>query len=338
MRKLLVIALSMSFLTCTDRPSTAAKDDLSKFAGKYEVNNVVIQVAVVGEKLAMYVPGAPVQELKNVGLNKYKSTSFDDEVFSFVEQNGKVVEMVSDRNKQSTTLKKISDTPDNFNQNDSLLTLKKSTAHFSFLYTAIDSLSIELIASKLEANYKKITSDFKIDKIPATTVRIYPDLQSFHRGINFPNAPAEILATAFGRDDIRMASPNATGVDSATLMKGVTHEFTHCVHLNIDYAPNNPRWLWEGVAMYEADWTFDPGEVYTMTNNKFPSLDSLGNGLEYMLGFVIIEAIIDQWGFDTVIELIKKRGDIQAVLKTDQQAFEKIIYDRIYEKYIKKVK
>jgi hypothetical protein len=57
-----------------------------------------------------------------------------------------------------------------------------------------------------------------------------------------------------------------------------------------------------------------------------------------MLGFVIIEAIKDQWGFDTVIELIKKRGDIQTALKTDQQAFEKIIYDRIYEKYIKKVK
>src|SRR5688572_27071536 len=157
MRKLLVIALSMSFLTCTDRQPTAV--DLSKFAGKYEVNNNVIQVAVVGEKLAMYVPGAPVQELKNVGLNKYKSTSFDDEVFSFVRQNGKVVEMVSDRKKQSTTLKKISDTPDNFNQNDSLLTLKKSTAHFSLLYTTMDSLSIELIAGKLEDNYKKIAGD-----------------------------------------------------------------------------------------------------------------------------------------------------------------------------------
>lgn len=336
MRKLLVIALSMSFLTCTDRQPTAV--DLSKFAGKYEVNNFVMQIAVVGEKLAMYVPGAPVQELKNVELNKYKSTSFDDEVFSFVEQNGKVVEMVSNRNKQSTTLKKISNTPDNFNQHDSLLILKKSTAHFSFLYTSIDAVSIELIASKLEANYKKITGDFKIDKMPATTVRIYPDLQSFHRGINFPDAPAEILATAFGKDDFRMVSPNVAGVDSAMLMKGVTHEFTHCVHLNIDYSPNNPRWLWEGVAMYEADWSFDPGEVYTMTNNKFPSLDSLGNGLEYMLGFVIIEAIKDQWGFDTVIELIKKRGDIQAVLKIDRQAFEKIIYDRIYEKYIKKVK
>lgn len=106
----------------------------------------------------------------------------------------------------------------------------------------------------------------------------------------------------------------------------------------MDYAPNNPRWLWEGVAMYEADWSFEAGEVYTMTNNKFPSLDSLGNGLEYMLGFVIIEAIKDQWEFDTVIGLIKKRGDVQAVLKIDQQTFEKIIYDRIYEKYIKKVK
>ena len=170
--------------------------------------------------------------------------------------------------------------------------------------------------------------------MPVITVRIYPDLQSFHQGINFPDAPAEVLATAFGKDDFRMVSPNATGVDSSMLMKGVTHEYTHCVHLNIDYAPNNPRWLWEGVAMYESDWFFDPAEVYKMSNNTFPTFDSLGNGLEYMLGFVIIEAIKDQWGFNTIINLIKKRGDVQAVLKINQQAFEKIIYDRVREKYM----
>jgi hypothetical protein len=337
MRKLLVIVFSISFLTCTDTEST--EGDLSKFAGKYEVNNMVIQIAVVGKKLAMYVPGAPVQELKSAGLNKYKSTSFDDEVFSFVEQNGKVVQMVSDRKKTSTTLKKISDSPDNFNQSDSLLTLKKSTAHFSFLYTPVDSLSIEIIAAKLESNYKKITGDFKIDNMPVTTVRIYPDLKSFHHGVNAPDdTPPEFMATAFGKDDFRMTSPHTAGVDSAMLMRGVTHEFTHCVHLNVDYAPNNPRWLWEGVAMYESDWFESPTQVYAIHDNKFPPLNKVVNGIEYMLGFVIIEAIKDQWGFDKVLELIKKRGDVQAVFNIHQQAFEKIIYDRIYEKYIKKVK
>jgi len=88
--------------------------------------------------------------------------------------------------------------------------------------------------------------------------------------------------------------------------------------------------------MYESDWFFDPAEVYRMNNNKFPSLDSLGNGMEYMLGFAIIEAIKEQWGFDTVVNLIRKRSNVQAVLKIGQQAFEKIIYDRIRKKYIEK--
>ena len=118
-------------------------------------------------------------------------------------------------------------------------------------------------------------------------------------------------------------------------MKGVTHEFTHCVHLNIDYAPNNPRWLWEGLAMYEAGWLEDPAPLYVGFGNKFPPLAQITNGAEYMLGFVIIEAIKDQWGWDTIIALIKKHGDVQAVLNINQQAFEKIIYDRIYDKYIK---
>lgn len=113
------------------------------------------------------------------------------------------------------------------------------------------------------------------------------------------------------------------------------HEFTHCVHLNIDYSPNNPRWLWEGVAQYEAGWFFDPNELDIIRKKEFPPLANLNNGMEYMLGFVIIEAIKELWGFDTVISLIKNRGEIQKVLKIDEKLFEEKVYAHIYGKYIK---
>ena len=132
-----------------------------------------------------------------------------------------------------------------------------------------------------------------------------------------------------------MVSPNNAGPDSLMLMKGVAHEFTHCVHLNIDYSPNNPRWLWEGVAMFESEWFFDPKEIDIIKNKEFPQLATLNNGMEYMLGYVIIEAIKDIWGFDTVIKLIKKRGDVQAVLKLNENQFEEKIFEHIYKKYIK---
>jgi hypothetical protein len=226
--------------------------------------------------------------------------------------------------------------PDDFNNGDTQLNLRKKTDHFYFFYSDIDSLSISNISDSLEASYKKILSDFNLENIPVTIVSIYPNLISLHKGINFPNAPDNVLATAFGKNDLRMVSPNNAGPDSSMLDKGVIHEFTHCVHLNIDYSPNNPRWLWEGVAMYESNWFLDPKQIEAIREKKFPHLKSLNNGAEYELGFVIIEAIKEIWGFDTVISLIKKHGDTLAVLKINDKEFEDRIFNHIYKKYITK--
>jgi hypothetical protein len=304
------------------------------YTGKYETNGMVVQVALIKKSLVLIVPGAPLQKLIPAGTDRFRSNSLSDEVFLFTRKNGKIETMVSQRPGQSLELKKISDTPDDFNKADSLLTLKRSTRHFRFFYSKIDSVSINLIASKLENSYNKILADLKVKEIPVVAVRIYPDLKRFHQGINFPNAPDNILATAFGKDDIRMVSPNSADVDSLMLMNGLTHEFTHCIHLNIDYSPNNPRWLWEGLAMFESDWFFDPQEIDFIKNKNFPPLATLGNGMEYMLGYVIIEAIKDIWGFDTVINLVKKRGNVQAVLNLDNKQFEEKIFQHIYKKYI----
>jgi hypothetical protein len=194
---------------------------------------------------------------------------------------------------------------------------------------------VDTIAIDMEKNYKRILNDFKLKAIPNVSVRIYPDLVSFHKGINFPDAPDQVLATSFGKDDIRMVTPNNAGPEGWMLSHFAPHEFTHCVHLNIDYSPNNPRWLWEGVAQYEARWFFDPAELEVIKQKQFPSFADLNNGMEYMLGYVIIEAIKDLWGFDTVIDLIKSRGDVKKILKTDEKLFEKKIYEHIYRKYIK---
>jgi hypothetical protein len=85
--------------------------------------------------------------------------------------------------------------------------------------------------------------------------------------------------------------------------------------------------------MYEAGWFFDPKAIDVITSKQYPPFASFNNGLEYELGFVIIEAIKDQWGFDVVVELIKKKGNVQEVLKITQADFEKRIYEHIYNKY-----
>jgi hypothetical protein len=300
------------------------------------MEETVIQFAIQNDHLVLVVPGAPIQKLKSIGKNRFKSTVFEDQTFAFAEEGGKVTGVVSAEGATTVKGEKISDQAELHSISmDSILPLRKSTRHFLFLYGPADSITVDSIAAEMERYYNKILSDFKLKRIPNVAVRIYPDLTSFHKGINWQNAPDQVLATAFGKNDIRMVSPTNASPERWMLAYVAPHEFTHCAHLNIDYTPNNPRWLWEGVAQYEAGWFFDPKELEIIRKKQFPSLADLNNGMEYMLGYVIIEAIKDLWGFDTVIRLIKNQGDVEKVLKIEGKVFEEKIYGHIYQKYIK---
>lgn len=337
-RNLMIVCIMLCGLSLQAQSSLVNKSETNPnahFVGKYAMDGSEIQFALLKESLVLIVPGAPVQGLKKVGKNKFKSRVFRDQHFVFVENGGKVTEVISEDPRGISKGEKIADEVQVLSiAMDSVLIFRKSTEHFLFLYSAIDSISVDTIAMDMEKNYKKIRNDFKLKYIPNITVRIYPGLESFHMGINFPNAPDQVLATAFGKDDIRMVSPNNAGPERWMFAYAAPHEFTHCVHLNIDYSPNNPRWLWEGVAQYEARWFFNPNELEIIKKKEFPALVDLNNGMEYMLGFVIIEAIKDLWGFDTVISLIKKQGDVQKVLHIDEKLFDEKVFEHIYKKYI----
>jgi len=305
------------------------------YAGKYEANGFMVQIAIHHDTVTLVVPGAPLQKLLPLGDHKFKSADYDDSYFLFVAEGKKITRMISQSANNTVELIKISGKPDALNRGDSLLTLKKSTTHFTFLFSDIDKTTVDTVGTILESQYQKIVTDFHLTGLPVITVRIYPTARSFHNGINFPDAPPNILATAFGKNDARMISPHAVSAEEgAMLTHHIAHEFVHCVHLNIAYAPNNPRWLWEGIAMYESGWFMNPADLDVIKNKTFPPLTSLNNGLEYELGYVILEAIHDLWGFNTIIDLIKKRGDTNASLQMSQEEFDQRVYDRIYQKYI----
>jgi hypothetical protein len=332
-RASLIIAITFYTLSLHAQAGTGGPN--ARFVGKYDLGKTTIQFAQINQNLVLIVPGAPVQELKPLGKNKFQSQAFKDQLFTFTGEK-EINSVISQNTLETLTGKKISSEVRVLSiAMDSLLTLSKQTTHFIIRYHPADSTLADSIATNMEKKHRKILKDFSLKRMPLTTVRVYPDLPSFHKGINFPEAPDQVLATAFGKDDIRMVSPRNAGPESWMLTYAAPHEFTHCVHLNIDYSPNNPRWLWEGVAQYEAGWFFDPKEIDFIKNKEYPSLASLNNGMEYMLGFVIIEAIKDLWGFDTVIRLIKERGDVKKVLKIEQHPFEEQVFTHIHQKYIK---
>jgi hypothetical protein len=337
MRYLLFFLLSLFFLPPFPTFSQPVIPH-AKLEGKYEFagGGLVIQFTTKKEKLFLITPGAPLQEMKRINRNEYQSKMIKDGVFHFIEEND-TVNLISKNSQGSMQAKKISGQIEDYSETmDSVLPLKKRSKHFEFHYSNTDKHFIDSLTTNLEGKYNKILADFNLKSLPLTKVKIYSDLKTFHLAINSPGAPPQVLATAFGKNEFRMASPTTWGDEAGTMIQNIIHEFTHCVHLNIDYSPNNPRWLWEGVAMYEADWFLNPGEIEQIKKREFPALKDLNNGLEYMLGYVIIEAIKDKWSFSAVINLIKNQGNTQKVLGITDKEFEEIVFNSIYQKYITK--
>ena len=307
---------------------------LTNLTGKYDLEGGAgsIQFTVKNNELFLITAGNPVQKMERTGPNSYRSAVMKQDIFTFSHGNADTIELTVNGFQGNIKGRKVSgEAQDYSSAMDTLLTKRKSSGHFEFWYSERDAQFIDSLASHLEKRYDSVLQDFKLNSLPMIKVKIYPDLKSFHLSINHPDAPGQVLATAFGKDEFRMVSP-AQGGDE--LMQFISHEFVHCVHLNIDYSPNNPRWLWEGVAMYESGWFMDPRQIDAIKNRQFPSLQTMGNGLEYMLGYVIIEAIEELWEFDAVLGLVKNRGDVAKVLNLENDEFEKKVFDHIYSKYI----
>src|SRR5687767_3892448 len=62
----------------------------SQFVGKYEMEQVVIHFTLHKGTLVLIVPGAPLQELKSMGKNKFISAVNKDMNVVFVEDDGRV--------------------------------------------------------------------------------------------------------------------------------------------------------------------------------------------------------------------------------------------------------
>lgn len=184
------------------------KNPNSRYVGKYELEGTIIQFGLKGKGLVLIVPGTPIQKLTSAGKNRFISTVFKDQTFVFVEDKAKIIGVISQESRGTFKGKKITEKIEIWSMAmDSLIPKRKSTEHFLFMHNAIDSVSIDSISMDMEKSHKKILADFNLKKIPNVTVRIYPDLESFHKGINFPNAPNQLLATAFGKDHSNGFSP-----------------------------------------------------------------------------------------------------------------------------------
>jgi hypothetical protein len=107
------------------------------------------------------------------------------------------------------------------------------------------------------------------------------------------------------------------------------HEFSHVVSLNVNREfANNPRWLWEAVAIYEAQEFVDPKKVQYMVEGDYPTLSELNLGFGtggnriYSLGYILAEYVVEGWGMEALRGLIESNGNMISVLGVDIKEFE----------------
>lgn len=182
------------------------------------------------------------------------------------------------------------------------------TAHFTLRYDVRDSDKMEFYASALEGNYDRILEDLGLVALPTITGLFYPDQQSFTAATGF-----QALGSVQGQNQFSIV---ASPLQSASLP---VHEFVHCASLHMN--PNlgdNPVWVWEGVAVFEAEDFVTPDSVPCLVEGNFPSLADLesrdGGCTIYQVGYTLMETIVDQWGKEAVRDLIVNNGNVESAL------------------------
>lgn len=219
------------------------------------------------------------------------------------------------------------------------------TQRFRIHYNPVDTGVISDVVQTLDKHYDRILKDYRIKKMPKTEIFIYPSADDYHAAINYPNAPAWMIGSAT-IDKFSIVSPRNAGPSFTyeEVLKGVVHEFMHCVHIhlvknNLGKARNNDgRWLWESLACYEGNQFVDPKSIGYVVNNNFPSLEALNGGDQqekiYQVGFVITEFIKSEWGMQGLIRLIKSNADIKETFRVTEEEFENRLVNYVIAKYL----
>jgi len=203
------------------------------------------------------------------------------------------------------------------------------SAHFAFAYTPLDEKSIASIAAAVESQYARILSDLRSDSLPLVHVTFYLDHAALVAATSpvAGTVPSWAAGLAIAQDQIHLMSPNAPGwAMSDPSMSNIVHEFAHCVSMHLNARiPNNPRWFWESVAIYESGQTADLRTLGYMRDGQVPSfasLNSFDNRQVYELGYSIAEFIVTRWGRDALNKLVWNNANVSAALGLSQTEFE----------------
>ncbi|TCN64590.1 hypothetical protein [Vibrio crassostreae] len=202
------------------------------------------------------------------------------------------------------------------------------------LYDGTSPAIIPSIYNELLLKQAPLMKSFGLDSIPVITVRVwqsqkaYLDEQERSIGQRYAFSTGYIEPKS---NEIRLL------YFGGEIQRTALHEFVHLLTLQINpNFANNPRWLWEAVAIYKSeDYWFHMNNRSAIKGRFDGLVQDLYNkpnssSAVYELGYTVGEFIERSWGEGAFVDLIKSNGDPS--LLTDQP-IESLFYD--WEKFVK---
>lgn len=193
------------------------------------------------------------------------------------------------------------------------------------------------IADRLETGRPRFLSDLAVTAPAADRpfrVKVWQDATAWAAEVRgYFGRPIDTAGYVSGPDELRVLAVSAVA-------RNATHELVHCVSLRANATiANNPRWLWESVALYENEERVDPRTLGYMVAGDPPTLDELDADVTvsrriYEVGYLIGEFVVVRGGPRALAELVRANGDTARVLGLTRSAFEQAWYVFVRDRYL----
>lgn len=208
--------------------------------------------------------------------------------------------------------------------------------HFQVaLYDGLPSSVASDVLEQLENNYQRIIDDLGIASLPVVSVEIWAD------NSNFQSAMEKNIGRRYPGSTGYVKFTGICLLNTGNVSRTAVHEFAHVVTLHVNNRiGNNPRWLWEAVALYETGELIDPKQLPYMVSGDYPTLAELDvdyNSSDhkiYQVGYTLVEFILHDWNRDALIQLIKNNGNTQTGFALTTEQFADRWYQFVKAKYL----
>lgn len=193
------------------------------------------------------------------------------------------------------------------------------------LYKDVSAAQAVELYDSLNANADRIMNHLRVPTMPQVNVSIWARAHSNDYYAHMQTLIGQVYPGANGyTPDYR----SMCLLWDSTIPKGSVHEYAHLVSIALKRnISNNPRWLWEAIAQYESGM-YSHASLWPPSERVFPgfgALNQFNSELPYRWGYYLVACIIEHWGEDAYINLLKANGNIETVLGVTESEFGGIV-------------